>query len=348
MGTQRDVAMIVTSQMSRFATSVILLMLPMSMQNNSCPCAEGSDALVIPSCILKGHTGSVYSLAFTTNGNLLVSGSSDSTIRIWTLGSGDHQVLLAHKDPIYSVLISPKGDTCYSGSWDGTIRLWNTDTWKQKNVLTLSAKQAVSTLAISPDGKLLACALGRSAGVVQLWMLPELKKAELQRHSRMVTALAFSPDGKWLVSGGSDRKAFLWSVADHRPAAASSGHDHPWINTVAISSDNNIFVTGGEDGKVICWEIPSGKQVQSLPIMGSIKQVVFMRNGNLIVAHNEQSKGYISVWDTNNRKYRCQMQCQSISAIRCFAISPDETSIATGGEDCIIRVWNIQDIIPRK
>uniref|UniRef100_UPI00095F3082 WD40 repeat domain-containing protein n=1 Tax=Scytonema sp. HK-05 TaxID=1137095 RepID=UPI00095F3082 len=80
----------------------------------------------------KGHSGSVYSVAISTDGKTIVSGGDDGTVRLWNQqGQPIAQPFKAHKGPVYSVAISTNGKTIVSGGQDGTVRLWdiNFDHW---------------------------------------------------------------------------------------------------------------------------------------------------------------------------------------------------------------------------
>jgi WD40 repeat protein len=73
-----------------------------------------------------GHSGSVYCVAISPDGQTLVSGSGDNTIKLWNLHNGElNRTLVGHSDWVYCVAISPDGQTLVSGSWDKTIQLWN-------------------------------------------------------------------------------------------------------------------------------------------------------------------------------------------------------------------------------
>jgi len=73
---------------------------------------------------LEGHTGGVRSVSFSPDGQTIVSGSRDKTIRVWLVESGELvRTLEGHTDEVYSVSFSPDGQSIVSGSWDKTIRV---------------------------------------------------------------------------------------------------------------------------------------------------------------------------------------------------------------------------------
>ena len=79
--------------------------------------------------LLSGHTSAVFSVAFSSDGNILASGSADDTIRLWNTDTGTHiRTLSGHTSAVRGVAFSPDGNTLASGSADNTIRLWNIDT----------------------------------------------------------------------------------------------------------------------------------------------------------------------------------------------------------------------------
>jgi WD domain, G-beta repeat len=120
---------------------------------------------------LTGHTGVVYSVVFSPDGQLLASGSADQTIRLWKVGDGSLvRELKGHTRPVQSVAFSPDGQLLASGSNDQTVRLWKVGDGSLVRELT-GHTDGVQSVAFSPHGQLLASA--SSDLTVRLWPSPE-------------------------------------------------------------------------------------------------------------------------------------------------------------------------------
>ncbi|MHC5855588.1 protein kinase domain-containing protein [Nostoc sp.] len=160
-------------------------------------------------CTLTGHSRSVDSIAISSDGKTLASGSDDKTIKLWNLATGKIiRTLTGHSRSVDSIAISPDGKTLASGSNDKTIRLWNLTTGKTIRTLTgdLSADYSI---AISPDGKTLVS----GSWSIELWNLATGEEiSALTGHSNYVSSVAISPDGKTLVSGSWDNTIEIWRL----------------------------------------------------------------------------------------------------------------------------------------
>ncbi|KAJ7097617.1 hypothetical protein C8R44DRAFT_643164 [Mycena epipterygia] len=105
--------------------------------------------------VLEGHTEQVNSVAFSPDGKRIVSGSSDTTLRLWDVetGEGVGQPLIGHTDFVNSVMFSPDGRQIVSGSGDATVRLWDAESGEPLGVPFIGHTNAVTSVAFSSDGK---------------------------------------------------------------------------------------------------------------------------------------------------------------------------------------------------
>ncbi|KAI5967748.1 hypothetical protein CANMA_002928 [Candida margitis] len=155
--------------------------------------------------VLAGHTQSVRSLS--GYGNIIVSGSYDSTVRVWDLldnGRCKH-ILQGHQDRVYSTAIDYNKKVCFSGSMDSTINIWNFETGELLKVLE-GHSSLVGLLALV-DGVLVSAAADAS---LRIWdpVTGELK-SKLRGHAAAITC--FEHDGLKVVSG-SEKMLKLWDA----------------------------------------------------------------------------------------------------------------------------------------
>jgi WD40 repeat protein len=175
-----------------------------------------------PAFTLAGHSGPLSSVAFHPSGQLLASAGGDQIVKLWKLdrdGGKEVQNFRGHKDWITSVAFSRDGFSLISASVDGTVKLWEV-TARELPVLS-EHTGAVETCAVSPDGKLIAS--GDTENAIKVWDLARgVERYTLTGHSKRILGLAFTPDGKTLVSAGADSIRF-WDVntGQQRPRLAS-------------------------------------------------------------------------------------------------------------------------------
>ena len=156
-----------------------------------------------PAAALVGHNGHITSLAFRPDGKHLVSGSLDNSLIVWDVATQERITTI--KAEVNAVAISPDGNTIAFGGGpnDTRVRLWNATTL-QAGPDVADLKDRITSLAFSPNGKLLAAGTLNSRG--QIWDLATGKAVARD----LWPVVAMSPDGKWLATGYGNGEGAGW------------------------------------------------------------------------------------------------------------------------------------------
>jgi WD40 repeat protein len=299
--------------------------------------------------------GSIYCVAYSPRGETLAAATEDHVIKLWNLSTGQVQTLAGNRNSVRSLAFSPDGKLLASGSLDTSVLLWDVSTG---DMLAVIPSHVGACLAFSPDGKTLAIADQWNA-VVILWDTTSRQKiATLKGHASAVTAVAFSPDGRKLLSGSSDQSVKLWDVASKGELRSFSVSRA--VTSVAFSPNGQLIAAGADLGGVTLWDEANGRQVQvlqgekeriasiafspdgALLATGSVTQdihMIFPGNVRFTMDGNRTDFVGVKVWDVAMGQPKIRIASES--AIWSVAFSPDGAMLAGGADGWATRVWNV-------
>jgi WD40 repeat protein len=291
---------------------------------------------------LRGHSGSVYALTFVPNGQILVSGSSSSTIKLWDLRTyQETRTLTGHEDAVISLVTSQDGKTLISGSADTTIKLWNLSTGQTTHTLT-GHTDSVICQAISPDGKYLAS--GSADTTIRLWDLNTHQAIHtLSGHSHTVLSVAISPDGETLASASADQTIKLWNLktgSEIRTLEANSG----LVFGVHFHSSEQMLVSIHDGDKTIkYWHWQTGEVIRTISTDVEIVSAAVSPDGTTLVGGGSDFSYLIGLWDLEIGKgityFSGFAKYEHNECVYAVAFSPDGKMVASGSMDTTIKLW---------
>jgi eukaryotic-like serine/threonine-protein kinase len=292
------------------------------------------------------HYRLVLTLAWSPDGDYIVSGTANCAIHVWNATTGCR--MFTYLDPFKtyawtsSLAWSPDGEYIAYGSDDRTVRVWQVEkdvsfTMKQKFTYRDHANW-INAVAWSPDGRRIAS--GSDDKTVQVWQMGSTATdAEIETycgHSLWVVALAWSPDGNYIASGGNDATIHIWDVG--RKETALIYRDHRFgVNALAWSPDGTHIASCSWDNIIRVWDVVTGKTLFTYRGHSDWVNAVAWSPCGTRIASGGRDKA-VHVWDAVTGRVMFTYHGHS-SWIYAVAWSPDGTRIASAGNDGTVQIW---------
>jgi WD40 repeat protein len=312
----------------------------------------------LPSPVLAGFEGSVFTVAFSPDGRYLIAASGNGLLRRLDVTSPSRPRQLG--SPLAApgldgtVAYGPSGRIA-AGTGNGAIRLWNAANPDHTDGLPLAGPtlhSAIQYVTFDKGGRLMAA--GSSAGEIGLWNVKDIARAvPIAAWSATsadpgidILAVEFSPDDRLLASAGADGTVRLWNIADLShprqigpPLAKLNSAEYQ----VAFSPDGRIFAASGADGKVRLWNVanpahPRLVSTLSAPI-GIVYNVSFSPNGRYLATADGDKT--VALWDITNpaEPHSKGILTGFSGTVFSVAFSPSGNAIAAGSQDDTVHLW---------
>jgi WD40 repeat protein len=262
----------------------------------------------------------IGSLAFSANGNLLVTGSTDKTARLWAARSGRLLRVLPHRGHVVAESFSPDGRELVTSSSDGSGAVWSVPGGTRLFLLVGSTGVAEDA-SFSPDGKEIVVAFGDR--VARIYSNDDGRLlAPLAGHTDAVTSVGFDPSGQTIVTASSDGTARLWSANAGDQLTVIDRQRGP---VEARFAGTRVLAVAGNDARVLS---PAGRVLERLRMHTPIAATA-AEGASLALAD--------TAGDLERTLPRGTAQYGGLE-VSAVAFAPGET-LVTGSRDGTIRVW---------
>lgn len=337
-------AVMLASQPNRHIEAILAGMQAVQAENRSVlsPLWEGITRIteeITISQVLEGHSGKVWSAAFSPDGKYVATVSDDKKIRIWDSYSGQlvKSPLEVHAAWVRSVDFSPDGQYLAAASGDQTVSIWNTATWQ--NVLTLRGHlSSVWSVGFSPDSQRIVTA--SEDKTIKIWDVQTGHTlSTLQGHTNRVNFAMFSPDGKRIASASDDRTVRIWDASNGQQVLRIEEHWN-WVRAAVFSPDGQRIVTASDDRTVRILDSTTGRPIvrfQSHPEW--VRFAVFSPDGKHVLTACDD--GIARLWDTQTGRLSLSFQGHS-SWVLSARFSSDGQRILTASADKSARIWDLR------
>ncbi|WP_437948078.1 PQQ-binding-like beta-propeller repeat protein [Sorangium sp. So ce296] len=286
---------------------------------------------------LYGHSGRVNACAISPDGQHIVSGSDDTTLKVWDLETGKLlSTLQGHSSWVNACALSPDGQRIVSASSDRTLKIWDLATGRLLSTLQ-GHSDWVRACALSPDGQRIVSA--SDDATLKVWDLATGKLLyTLEGHSGGVKACALSPDGQRIVSASNDTTLKVWDLATGRLLHTLKGHSEG-VKACALSPDGQRIISASGDTTLKVWDLATGRLLHTLKDHSEgMKACALSPDGQRIVSASDDTT--LKVWDLATGKLLSTIDGHSRWVNAC-AFSPDGQRIVSASGDRTLKVWDL-------
>lgn len=283
------------------------------------------------SYILKqqGHFDAMNTLAYSTDGQRIITAADDGKIKVWDTQSGFCVVTFTeHSGGVTACEFAKRGNVLFSASLDGSVRAWDLIRYRNFKTFTTPTRLSFSSMAVDPSGEVV-CAASLDSFEIHIWSVQTGQLLDqLSGHEGPVASLAFAPSGGALVSGSWDHTVRIWSIFG-RSQTSEPLQLQADVLRVAIRPDSKQVAISTLDGQLTFWSISEASQESGVDgrrdISGGRKLTDRRAAANVSGTKIFNSLTYSSdgncIIASGNSKYICLYDVQSGALVKRFVVS---------------------------
>lgn len=308
----------------------------------------------------SGHEDGVLSVAFSRDGQRLLSASYDKTARLWNVADGrELQVFRGHTWWVWQAVFSPGEERIVTVSQDGTAKVWSLDTGLAGPAFT-GHRGPVYCAAFAPDGQTVVT--GGYDQRILAWrpdelqpynfrnlekgkaVVPPVEYREFAPHAASVRSLSFSSDGRLLLSGAQDNTVRLYEFDTGTILQTFRGHDS-WVRQCAFVPGGRFLLSASHDSTVREWSVAEYEEFRSLQgrrmegHADAILDATFSPDGRWVITASRDRTARI--WDVHSGQEQVVLE-EGHSFLASSASFLDQgRKLVTAAVDNTARVWDV-------
>jgi WD40 repeat protein/transcriptional regulator with XRE-family HTH domain len=288
--------------------------------------------------IFKEAFGGILTLDLSLDGTVLATGGTDGAVRLWRITDGKLLWIgRGHNHWVFSLTFSRDQTKIISGSPDATLRVWDVATGEQLN-LWRNTGDEITTLDCSLENILVIGGSAPQSTLIDIETGKHLRALQGHGGSRIL-AVAFSPDGRTVLTGSTDHTLKLWEVETGNCLQTFVGHIDG-VRSVAFSPDGKTIASGSIDRTIKLWQIETGNCIGTLTAhQGMILDLAFSPGGSILTSASMDRT--LRLWHVASG------QCIKIlgrhtKPVWALVYSPDGQTIISGGDDHAVKFWDAE------
>ena len=287
-----------------------------------------------PSLEWDRHTQAVQAVAVTPDGRRAVSGSSDATLRLWDVNTGESlSVIEGANLGAYAVAVAPEGERVAVGCKDGRLREFRLPDGELLRDLS-GHLGYVRSVVYTPGGRRLVSS--GDDGRIRVWGSGDGEPEQvMKQHVGGVLSVAVSADGTHLLSGGRDGTVRLWRLPETRLVQTFRGH-RGWVEAVCFAPGGGHAFSSGRDGRILKWDLQTGEIADEMVHGGWVRALALSADGSTLCAGGEDNA--VTSWDVESGQRLARWRGHG-SHVLGLAITPDGRRLVSAGADTSLLVW---------
>ena len=287
-------------------------------------------------------------LAYLPDGNTIATGEP-SGFGVRDASTGKRETLTTIRGT--PIAYSPEGNTIATKNWNDTVQLWNAKTGKRKttlkhtnliHLLFTDREYEISSAVFSPDGNTVVTVgeyYTHDEGTIYLWHVRTGKRKIIYEGDNYHSVVAFSPDGRTIVSGDLGGKIQFWNPVTSELEATITTQHTSGVKSLVYSPDGKTIAISKRNTNVVrLWDIATRENTITLVgHTGEVSAIAYSPDGRTIATGSHDRT--VRLWDANTGKHKTTFT--GYTRVTSLIYSPDGRTLASGSSDRTVLLWEI-------